>query len=464
MQTAPTWKGFILLALTSVTAAGSVASCTHEAARQPALINEAGAVPDLPGGAGHLPVPALTGDEAIRQSLDSLSDHGLDPAAYFSNTQSARDAWLLAATHLSGGVVDPRTQMARNQPHQAFAAILERLPPESGPDDFAQALQQLAPQSSLYMALKAELGQQPVFPQLEERDRALSLLASLEKLRRLPGETHERHVLANIPGFDVITFENGAEVSRRAAVVGQISRQTPEFSDEIEFVIFNPWWEVPASIAVRDKLPQFRRDPGTITRLGYKIHDLSGQQVNPAEIDWNKVSANAFPYRIRQAPGSFNALGQVKFIFPNVYDVYLHDTPEKSLFTRTDRAFSSGCIRVSDPLGLAEWVLAATPGWGRERIDEVVRTGRETRASLAARLPVHIVYLTAFPASDGQIAYLQDVYGRDPALLAAMNPYLEASLRDASLAGPLADAGAARINDGHSEEETYHGDCLYRSG
>lgn len=461
MQYAPNWAHPLLLALIVLTAAGSVAACSHEIVRQPPVPIKREAASELPE---EPPVRALTGEEAMRHSLASLSAHGLDPASYLSATQSVQDAWLLAATHLAHGVVDPRTQAARSEPDQNLAAALEQLSPESGSDDFARALQDFAPQVGLYAALQAELVRQSALPDSAGSSRVRSLQASLERLRRLPRVQGGRHLLANIPAFEVIIYEDGAEVSRQSAIFGQTSRQTPEFSGEIEFIIFNPWWEVPASIAIRDKLPQFRRDPGAVARLGYQILDRNGQRVDPAGIDWNSVSAASFPYRIRQAPGTANALGQAKFIFPNVYDVYLHDTPEKSLFSRTDRAFSSGCIRVSDPLGLAEWVLATTPGWDREHIDEAVKTGRETRANLAARLPVHIVYLTAFPASDGQIAYLQDVYGRDPALLAAMNPYLEAYLRDASPARPLAEASAGAINREQQKEDRDHGDCVYRSG
>jgi hypothetical protein len=426
--------------------------------------------PDVPAGpaagTGALPVPAtqetqtlpaLTHEEAIRASLGILTSHGLVPEAYFAATGSMKDAWLLAATHLSEGVVDPRTGRASTEPGARYEALFDEISPGSDPSEFSAALDQLAPRSSLYVTLKSAL------PSTDDTGNASRLQVSLERLRRLPRDTGERYLIANIPGYEVIAYDGAAEASRRPAIVGQPGRQTPEFSDSIEHVIFNPWWDVPASIAIRDKLPQFRRDPGAVSRLGYQIYSRDGERVDAAGIDWNTVPASPFPYRIRQAPGPANALGQVKFIFPNAYDVYLHDTPEKALFSQPERAFSSGCIRVSDPLGLAEWALSGTPGWDAEKIDATVRAGRESRINLSNPLPIHIVYLTAFPGPDGEIAFLNDVYGRDGPLLAAMTPFSGTGSADASLGRPLAALDASSINAGQPKKDTDHGDCLYRS-
>lgn len=378
---------------------------------------------------------------AIREALGALSAHGLDPATYPDADPAS--AWRLAATHLLHGAVDRETLTPRRQADPSLAD----LPPANSAAGYSAALEAMAPASPLYAALKAELARQtaalPVLADAGSIDLAeaqiASLRASLERLRWLPRESAEREVFANIPGSDVIAFSSGVEMSRRAAIIGQMDHQTPEFSDSIEYIVFNPWWDVPDSIARRDKLSQFRRDPGSIKRLGYQIFDRSGKKVNAASIDWTTVSASAFPYRIRQAPGPANALGQVKLIFPNPYNVYLHDTPDRRLFAEAQRTFSSGCIRVENPVGLALWVLEDTPGWDMARIDAALASGAETRATLDAPMPVHIVYLTAFPAADGRIVYAPDVYGRDAPLLKALDGFAAALPPGTPMAGDCFD-------------------------
>ncbi len=374
---------------------------------------------------------AAPADAAMLQALDALSAHGLDPAFYTADGAGAREAWLLAATHLRRGVLDPKTLAPRQEADMALAATLEALPPESDAAAYRAALEALAPASPLYAALTAELERQKgALPNAADPEAAstaqaqiASVLASLERLRWLPRETTPKQIYANIPSFEVIALSGETEVSRHAAIFGELKRQTPEFSDSIAYLEFSPWWNVPASMARNDKLPQFQNDPGAIARLGYRILDSAGKVVDAANIDWAAVSASAFPYRIRQAPGPANALGRVKFMFPNRYSVYLHDTPDPGLFSHEQRAFSAGCIRVQDALELAEWVLEDTPEWDRAEIDAAVASGTETRATLAAPMSIHIVYLTAFPAADGSISYAPDVYGRDANILPALASY-----------------------------------------
>ncbi|MBU4062851.1 MAG: L,D-transpeptidase family protein [Alphaproteobacteria bacterium] len=365
---------------------------------------------------------------AMRDALAALKAHGLDPAAYVASTADPEAAWRLAATHLRFGAVDPKTMAPRREADPTLAEGTASLPPESGAADYRAALEAMAPASPVYAALKAELARQEVVLSLPAAESDLaaaqvridSLRAGLERLRWLPRETTPRQVFANIPTFEVVAYSGDTEASRRAAIFGQLNRQTPEFSDAMEFIVFNPWWDVPESIARRDKLPQFRREPGAIPRLGYQVLDRSGNVLDAAAIDWASVSGSNFPYHIRQAPGPANALGQVKLIFPNPHNVYLHDTPDRSLFAQTQRTFSSGCIRVENPVALAGWVLEGTPGWDQARIDAALASGAETRATLAAPISVHVVYLTAFPAADGSVTYAPDVYGRDASLLTAL--------------------------------------------
>ncbi|MEZ5492912.1 MAG: L,D-transpeptidase family protein [Gammaproteobacteria bacterium] len=243
------------------------------------------------------------------------------------------------------------------------------------------------------------------------------LRVNLERWRWLPEELGQRHIRVNIAGFTVTTWENGSLLRTHLAVVGKDYRKTPVFSDQIEYLIFNPWWEVPYSIARIDKLPLFRQEPELIRELGFEVLDRNGKALEPDTIDWNSVSQANFPYRLRQAPGEENALGQVKIMFPNAHNVYLHDTPARGLFEQRQRAFSSGCIRTQFPLELSRWLLEGNPGWDRERIDSVVASGQETRVNLTTRVPIHILYHTTVSEPGGGVLFLDDIYQRDAAVL-----------------------------------------------
>lgn len=246
---------------------------------------------------------------------------------------------------------------------------------------------------------------------------------NLERWRWLPADLGVRHVRVNIAAFEVTAYTNGLPSQTHVAIVGRPYRKTPVFSDEITYIVFNPWWETPAKLARLDKLPAFQKDPGLVERLGFQVLDRSGQTVDPRTIDWNAISEDAFPYRLRQAPGDDNALGQVKIMFPNQHSVYLHDTPSRQLFAKQQRAFSSGCVRVQHVMDLVEWLLQETPGWDKGRIDATVASGRETRASLAAPVPIHLLYITAVSNEDGSIRYLTDIYDRDDRVLAGLNKH-----------------------------------------
>ncbi len=251
-------------------------------------------------------------------------------------------------------------------------------------------------------------------------DRIDQIRVNMERWRWLPEDLGERHVRVNIADFRLETREQGKIVRGYDVIVGRTYRQTPVFSDRIAYLVLNPWWETPPSLARQDKLPAFKKDPASVERLGFEVLDRRGGLVDPGSIRWAEYSVGDFPFRLRQRPGPLNALGQVKLMFPNKHNVYLHDTPSRELFSRTERAFSSGCVRVSDALGLSEWVLAQTSGWSRAKIDAELATGRETRVNLAVKVPVHILYLTAVSEPDGGLRLINDIYARDARLVAAL--------------------------------------------
>lgn len=250
-------------------------------------------------------------------------------------------------------------------------------------------------------------------------EREQQVINNLERWRWLAEDLGERHVLVNIAGFELKMVENNQTIMTKPVIVGRDYRRTPVFSDRIRYLVFNPTWTVPMSIAVKDQLPAIRKDPDHFSRLGMTVLDRSQNQVDPAEIDWQALGPRNFPYRLVQTPGPLNALGQVKFMFPNTHDVYLHDTPARDLFTKKDRAFSSGCVRVSDPMEVAAWLLEKD-GLSRNQIDAIVAKGDLRTVFLKQPVPVHIEYWTAWIDSREELHFRNDIYRRDPPLSAAL--------------------------------------------
>ncbi|MDX1588112.1 MAG: L,D-transpeptidase family protein [Oleiphilaceae bacterium] len=254
--------------------------------------------------------------------------------------------------------------------------------------------------------------------------RLKQLDVNLERWRWLPRHLGDRYVLVNIAGFTLSYVEGEKTVLKQRVIVGRDYRRTPVFSDQIRYLEFNPTWIVPPSLAVRDQLPQIRNDPDYLQRLGFHVYSGWGAEretIDPASVDWQSVSPRDFPYRLVQQPGPENALGQVKFMFPNRFNVYLHDTPARDLFRQANRAFSSGCVRVEDPMTLAQTLLGRDPSWTRERIDALVASGRTQAVNLRETVPVHIQYWTAWADEDGTLQLRRDLYNRDGPLGQALN-------------------------------------------
>lgn len=248
------------------------------------------------------------------------------------------------------------------------------------------------------------------------QERVRQIIINMERWRWLPVALGNRHVFVNQAGFEMMTFNDGKKVDTRRIIVGKPFHKTPIFSDEIRYAEFNPTWTVPTSIAGRSLLPKFQSDPSLVQRDGYSVYaGWSGDapQLNATAIDWNSVSASRFPYRIVQQPGPENALGQVKFMFPNKFAIYLHDTPARQLFARTGRAFSSGCIRIVDPLQFAELLFGMDGNIDRSKITSIIDSAKTTRVNFKQRIPVHLAYFTAWIDDDGVPYFYDDVYERD---------------------------------------------------
>jgi murein L,D-transpeptidase YcbB/YkuD len=252
-------------------------------------------------------------------------------------------------------------------------------------------------------------------------DRIRQLRVNLDRGRVLLHDLPETFVVVNIAGFTAY-FVRGENIAWSARVqVGKPYRQTPLFRSEINYLVFNPTWTVPPGIIANDILPAAKRDPASITRKDLKVIDANGRVVDPTSVDWSRYRGGHIPYTLRQDPGPKNALGRVKLMFPNPYFVYLHDTPSQALFERTERAFSSGCVRVERALELAALVLDDPGRWHAQSIDAVVAGGRLQNVTLNRRVPVLLAYWTAWIDAEGRTNFRRDLYGQDAKWAAALD-------------------------------------------
>jgi murein L,D-transpeptidase YcbB/YkuD len=245
------------------------------------------------------------------------------------------------------------------------------------------------------------------------------LRASLERLRWVNQEAADTLVAVNIAGFKAYFYQEGELKWSTRAMVGKSYRRTPVFRGDIQYMEFNPTWTIPPGILRNDTLPAIKRDPNYLSSKNIRVIDRNGSLIDPATVDWNQYSKGV-PYTLRQDPGPNNALGTVKFIFPNKHFVFLHDTPHRELFDRPERAFSSGCIRVEDPLTLAG-LLLDDDAYQRPELEAVVATRETQRIHLKNTVPVIIVYLTASLSSDGNVTFHKDIYNRDDKVLSALD-------------------------------------------
>lgn len=247
---------------------------------------------------------------------------------------------------------------------------------------------------------------------------------NLERLRWLPQKLGETYIFVNIADYQLKVVEENNNVMDMKVIVGKEQRSTPVFSDEIDHLVINPAWNLPESIAVKDKLPLIQEDVDYLTKNNYKVLRISEgkfEEVDPKEIEWEELNEDNFNYYLKQEPGPNNALGRIKFMFPNKYSVYLHDTPQKELFEEAERSFSSGCIRVEAPFKLAEYILKRNNKWEPEKIENILATKEETKIDLTKKIPIHIIYMTAWVNDEEQLQFRDDIYNRDKNLIEAYN-------------------------------------------
>ena len=253
--------------------------------------------------------------------------------------------------------------------------------------------------------------------------RVTQIALNLERRRWMPDDLGQRHLLVNLADFTLKVVDEPKTIIDMRVVIGRTHHATPIFSHKMHYLVINPYWHVPPSIAEDELLPKIKKDVGYLAKKNFTVlsdWSSSAAVVDPATIDWSQYSSNNFPFKLRQGSGDGNALGRLKFMLPNHFDVYLHDTPAKALFAKAQRSFSHGCIRVENAIGLAEVVLAPTSEWTIDEIKTAIDSEERTIVRLVEPLPVHITYLTSWVNKDGTVHFRNDIYKRDARLADAL--------------------------------------------
>jgi murein L,D-transpeptidase YcbB/YkuD len=365
-------------------------------------------------------------------ALKASEDDGLDPGRYgtdkFEQTLALRKqnkdrldvaavpeldarltyAYLKYASDLVGGSVNPKSIYENWVVEPSKVDLKQNLTRAVSSDNVRPVLGELAPQHPQYKGLQAALRRERQMPtgHLDQ------IRMNLQRWRWMPRELGERYVLVNVPAYQMQVVEGDKPVLAMRVVVGDPKHQTPLFSDEMTTVVFSPNWNVPESIIRKEMLPKVAKDPGYLERQDIEVVGTSGEVIDAEAVDWDDESA-VTGLRFRQEPGPKNALGLVKFQFPNAFDVYMHDTPQDALFNKPHRALSHGCVRLENPVGLAQYVMRDKPEWTAEKINAAMNAGQEHAVPLKEHLPVHIAYFTAWVNPDGSLTYTDDPYGLD---------------------------------------------------
>jgi murein L,D-transpeptidase YcbB/YkuD len=322
-------------------------------------------------------------------ALDAASRSGLTRDQAVALDLHATYAYLRYAWDLTHGTVDPEDvdphwhAPARNVDlHNALLSAL-------GDGRVEQSLSDLAPSSPQYQGLKQQLARARTGG---DAAAVQQIVMNMERWRWLPDDLGPRYVLVNIPAYRLDVIENGRSVLDMKVVTGKKASPTPVLADQMTSVVFSPYWNIPQDIVQKEILPKVEKDPGYLEK--------------------NNIEAGGDSGRYRQRPGKGNSLGGVKFLFPNHFNVYLHDTPSQALFERVERDFSHGCVRLDQPDALAHYVLRDQPEWTPEKIAAAMQSGEEHTVKLKQPLPIYLVYFTAWE-ENGALKTVPDVYGLD---------------------------------------------------
>ena len=354
----------------------------------------------------------LTRLESLRTELQQQSQTAPPSAAVLADLDLLlTDALLTYGSHLlygRYGRVAPRSSSMMFDTSQEKIDVVDVLQQGLETNRLTEALQSLLPRHPDYARLREALTRYRQTPGAEARARQIAL--NMERWRWLPQDLGQRYILVDVPAYTLDVMEWDRSVMTMRVVVGKPSWPTPVLSATMSYIVLNPDWRVPPNIAAKELVPILRANPGYLAQNNMRLSNGS-HDVDPRSVDWSQVSTKNFPYRLRQEPGPKNPLGTIKFMFPNRFQVYLHDTPSRTLFAKPERAFSHGCIRVEKPMDLAEYALRGV--LSRERI--AAGLGRRTSRTvpLAEPLPTYLMYRTALVKEDGTVQFRPDIYGYD---------------------------------------------------
>lgn len=318
------------------------------------------------------------------------------------------DALLTYGSRLLYGRMTPRASEGMFATSQEKADLVGVLRQGLETNQIAEALHSLLPRHPGYAKLRQALAQYRQRPGAALQVRQIA--QNMERWRWLPQELGRRYILVDVPAYTLQVVERDQPVLTMRVVVGKPSWPTPVLSATMSHVVLNPDWRVPPSIAAQELLPILRSNPAYLTQHNMRVSH-GPHSVDPQRIDWGKVSTKNFPYRLRQEPGPKNPLGTIKFMFPNRFQVYLHDTPSRTLFAKPARAFSHGCVRVEKPTELAEYVLHGV--LSRDRLLASMKQRTSRTIVLLEPVPVYFVYRTAWVKDDGTVHFQPDIYGYD---------------------------------------------------
>jgi murein L,D-transpeptidase YcbB/YkuD len=372
------------------------------------------------------------------EQLKYSAAHGLDPARYgvgeFERLRESSQtrmrgtqfpvaqvpeldlkmtyAYLQYAADLIGWRHSPRDVHRNWLTDSKKEDLAARLTAAVSANSVRASLEELAPTHPQYKGLQTALAHETA----KTGGRADQIRMNMERWRWAPRDLGDRYILVNVPAYTLQVIEGERPVLSMRVIVGTPDNQTPLFSDKMTYLVFSPYWNIPPDILREETLPRVARDPDFLRRNNIEIVGTSGDgEIDPETVDWDDESSTR-NLRFRQRPGADNALGLVKFIFPNHFNVYLHDTPSDRLFFKENRALSHGCIRIEDPMAMAKYVMRDQPDWTEERIRTAMHAGREQTAKLKTPIPVHIGYWTAWVEADGKtVTYTADPYRIDPA-------------------------------------------------
>jgi len=252
-------------------------------------------------------------------------------------------------------------------------------------------------------------------------ERISQIRINMERWRWLQRKLGKRYLMVNMTGFELYLMENGSSVLAMPVIIGKSYRSTPTFSGLVSTMEYNPYWTIPANMVLEDMIPRQISDPSFFEKKSIKLYRdwENAREIDPQTVDWSQLKKESFPYWLRQDPGPKNAMGRGKFLFSNPYEIYLHGTPDKHLFNRLVRTFSSGCIRVKDPIRLAAYLLNDGSQQMEEEILANIHLGGNQKVNLPIAVPIYLVYWTAWADQDGSVNFRNDVYGRDTLLNSA---------------------------------------------